>query len=103
MIDILAVSDKVIVHLNKKENKTDGGLYIPDTAVSQTPQNSGEVLSVGKDVVDIEVGDVALFHERGGMDILLGKVLLKVLKYDEIYAVLKNKPAVDELLEDRNE
>ena len=91
MIDILAVSDKVIVQLNKKENKTESGLIIPDTAVSQTPQNSGEVLSVGKDINDISVGDVVLFHERGGMDILLGKVLMKVLKYDEIYAVIKDR------------
>jgi len=95
MVDIVAVKDKIVVEITPKDNVTEGGIIVPDSAGSVTPQNSGEVISVGKDVETIEVGDVALFHERGGMDIMLGKLVLKVLKYDEVYAVLKPEEGDD--------
>jgi len=95
MVDIIAVKDKIVVSITPKDRVTDGGIIVPDSVDSVTPQNSGEVISVGKDVESIEVGDVALFHERGGMDIMLGKITLKVLKYDEVYAVLKPEKGED--------
>jgi len=101
MTEIVAVADKVIVEIKPKSNVTDGGIIVPDNAQSILPQNSGEVLSVGPDCKMITAGDVALFHERGGMDIILGKSVLKVLKYDEVYAVIK--PGVDEMLEDADD
>jgi len=97
MAEIIAVADKVIVKIVPKDNVSDGGIILPDTAQSILPQNSGEVISVGPLCENVVEGDVCLFHERGGMDIILGKHVLKVLKYDEVYAVIK--PEVDELLE----
>jgi len=105
MIDIVAVKDKIVVSITPKDNVSDGGIIIPDSAGSVTPQNSGEVLSVGQEIKDVIVpGDVVLFHERGGMDIMLGKVVLKVLKYDEVYAVLKpEEPLADNIKADSDE
>jgi len=98
MAEIVAVADKVIVEIKPKDNISDGGIIMPDTAQSILPQNSGEVISVGPLCEKIEKGDVCLFHERGGMDLILDKVVLKVLKFDEVYAVIK-PDATDELEE----
>lgn len=91
---IEAIGDKVIVQVLKRSKST-GGLILPDTA--QDPQAYGKVISVGPDVEGIKEGDILVMHLRGGMDVVMDKFLLKVLKADEIYGHLKNKDILDSL------
>lgn len=92
---IEAIGDKVIVQVLKR-TRSKGGLILPETA--QDPQAYGKVLSVGPDAGDsIKEGDILVMHLRGGMDVVMDKFLLKVLKADEIYGHLKNKDILDAL------
>jgi chaperonin GroES len=85
-----AVNDKVIVKILEEENKTEGGIIVPEVAQGNLkPQELGEVTSVGELVKEIEVGDTIMFNKHGGMSIILDRNLCKVLKYDEVYGILK--------------
>jgi chaperonin GroES len=85
-----AVNDKIIVKILEEDNKTEGGIIVPEVAQGNLkPQELGEVTSVGELVKEIEVGDTIMFNKHGGMSIILDRNLCKVLKYDEVYGILK--------------
>jgi len=94
---IIAVEDKIIVELLKKANVTKGGIVIPETAQSQEPQQYGKVISAGPKVEQIKDGDIVMFHERGGMDIVIDKQIFKVLGSTEVYAIIKDKDENEKL------
>jgi co-chaperonin GroES (HSP10) len=92
---IEAIGDKIVVQVLKRSKST-GGIILPETV--QDPQGYGKVVSVGPDVKDkIKEGDILVMHPRGGMDVVMDKLLLKVLKADEVYGHLKNKEIRDSL------
>lgn len=93
---IKAVSDKIIVQMMKAE-KTAGGLILPEGA--SEPQAYGKVLSVGEEVENITEGDFLVFFPRAGMDCLIDKDLLKVLKYEEVYGILQDETIKKSLVE----
>lgn len=55
-----AIGDRVFIRLESKENKTTGGLYLPET--SETDRTIGIVESVGEKVTVVKAGDRVLFH-----------------------------------------
>jgi hypothetical protein len=57
------------------------------------PQAYGKVLSVGEDAANksIKEGDIIVCHLNAGMDMVMERNLMRTLKYDEIYGVLKDK------------
>ena len=73
------LGDRVFVKVSEAEEKTAGGIYLPDNA-KEKPQ-IGEVVSVGdgkandqgtKIPVDVKVGDKVLYSKYAGTDIKLG-------------------------------
>lgn len=73
------LSDRVFVKISPSEEKTAGGLYLPDTA-KEKPQ-IGEVVAVGdgkrnddgtRSALDVKVGDQVLYSKYAGTDIKLG-------------------------------
>ncbi len=72
----------------KPENKTKGGLIIPDN-VDNLPQHYGQVISVGEDISTIKEGDIIVFHSRAGQIAIFDNVNYKALMYNEIYGVLE--------------
>lgn len=82
-----AVKDKIIVEMIETENKTKGGIVLPDSAKAE-PQSYGKVISVGKDVNEISVDDVLAFNERAGMDIVFDGDKYKCLGDSEVYAII---------------
>jgi co-chaperonin GroES (HSP10) len=83
---IEALTDKIIVE-EMRRVESDGGIIIPEMVGE--PQCYGKVLSVGPDVGEsIKLGDVLVFHPRGGMAVLMEKKILKVVKEDEVYGKL---------------
>ena len=68
--------DRVVVRRVKEEDKTKGGIIIPDTA-KEKPQE-GEIVAVGKGVVgddgkvialDVKKGDRVLFGKWSGTEV----------------------------------
>ncbi len=86
---IRPLGDRVVVKVVKEE-KTAGGLLLPDTA-QEKPQ-TGEVLSVGpgkmldtgaRQLVDVAVGDKILFAKYSGTEVKLdGETYLLIAEKD---------------------
>lgn len=94
MID--AIKDKV-VGIMMKRDKTASGIIIPN--VVQEPQAFCKVISVGEDVTAVKVDDMIVCHIRGGMDVVIDKEIVKVLKEEEIYGKLTHKDTLSTLKE----
>jgi chaperonin GroES len=88
--------DRLIVRRLEEENKTKGGIIIPDTA-KEKPL-SGEVLAVGSGKVledgkvvplDLKAGDQVLFGKYAGTEITIDGEDLLMLKEEDVLGVLK--------------
>lgn len=88
METIDAVKDKVIAKVLKKEEKTQGGLIIPEEFSSET-HAFGEVVSVGDEVAGIHRNDTIVFHVRAGQDLLINRENFKCLTFNEIYGKMR--------------
>jgi chaperonin GroES len=87
--------DRVLVRRIEGEEKTKGGLIIPDSA-KKKPQE-GEVVSVGagaKDesgariTMDVKAGDKILFGKWSGTEIKLDDEELLIMKESDILGIL---------------
>ena len=95
MSNIRPLQDRLIVRRLDSEEKTAGGLYIPDSA-KEKPQQ-GEVVAVGKGKVkedgtvipmDIKKGDKILFGKYSGTEIKLDGEELLIMREDEVLGVI---------------
>lgn len=95
---IKAVEDKIVVVLLKRV-KSKGGIVIPDTVAD--PQAYGRVISLGEKAqqAGINEGDIIVSHIRGGMDSVIGRTFVKILKLDEVYGLLTDEDTLRELEE----
>jgi chaperonin GroES len=92
------LGDRVVVTPSKAEEKTKSGLIIPDTA-QEKPQEGkvvavgpGKLDDLGKRVpVDVKAGDLVVYGKYSGQDFKFGDDEYKVLRADEIYAIIEGK------------
>lgn len=77
-VEVRPLHDRILVRRMNEEEKTAGGLFIPDTA-KEKPQK-GEVIATGKGRVtedgktlplDVKVGDKVLFSKYAGTELKL--------------------------------
>jgi chaperonin GroES len=87
------IGDKVIVKQKAEEEKTSGGIIIPDTA-KEKPQE-GTVIAVGpgrvldnveRKAVAVKEGDVVIYSKYGGTEITVDGEEYIILDEDSIYA-----------------
>ena len=87
--------DRVVVRRIAAEEKTRGGIIIPDTA-QEKPQQ-GEVIAVGPGgrdeagkliPIDLKVGDTVLFGKWSGNEIKLDGEELLIMKESDIMGVI---------------
>jgi chaperonin GroES len=88
---IKPILDIVFIEPIRSEEKTKGGIVIPDTA-REKPQQ-GKVLSVGKGKKDepmtIKPGDIVLYGKYSGTEIQINGVDYLFMKESDIYATIK--------------
>lgn len=88
-INIKPLADRVLVAPAATEEKTAGGIYIPDTA-KEKPQK-GEVVAVGPGKKDepltVKVGDRVLYGKYSGTELQLDGKTYLIMKESDIYAV----------------
>jgi chaperonin GroES len=93
---IRPLQDRVIVKRIAEEEKTKGGIIIPDTA-KEKPQE-GKVVAVGKGKVnddgklvalDVKVGDKILFGKYSGSEIKLNGEEHLIMREDDILGVVE--------------
>ena len=90
------LGDRVLVRRVEEEEKTKGGIIIPDTA-KEKPQE-GEVLAVGPGArdesgkiqpLDVKTGDRILFGKWSGTEVKLDGEDLLIMKESDILGVLE--------------
>src|SRR6202022_3357556 len=92
--------DRVVLKRIEAEEKTAGGIIIPDTA-KEKPQQ-GEVVSVGPGgrdeagkliPIDVKPGDRVLFGKWSGTEVKLDGVEYLIMKESDIMGVLTDVPS----------
>ena len=86
---IKPLGDRVLVRVEGTEEKTAGGIYIPQTAQEKT--QTGVVVEVGddKDVIKVKKGDRIMFDKYAGTTVAIeGKDHL-IMKMDDILVILE--------------
>jgi len=94
------LGDRVVVRRIKEDQKTAGGIIIPDTA-KEKPQE-GEVIAVGSGTLndkgemrplDVKAGDRILFGKWSGTEVKLDGEELLIMKESDIMGVLEGRKA----------
>ena len=93
---IRPLSDRIVVKRTEEEEKTKGGIIIPDTAKEKPLEGlvvavgSGKVLKNGKvHALDLKEGDKILFGKYSGTEVKLDGVEHVILREDDILAVFE--------------
>jgi len=96
-VKITPLRDKVVVkRLEEVEEKTPGGIIIPDTA-KEKPQ-IGEVIAVGKGKIlqdgkvippEVKVGDKVLFAKYAGTEVKIEGEEYLIMSEDEILGIIE--------------
>ena len=95
---IRPLHDRILAKRVQEEEKTAGGLFIPDSA-KEKPQE-GEVISVGKGKsndegkvfpLDVKAGDRVLFGKYSGTEIKIDGEEFLIMREEEVLGILKSK------------
>ena len=93
--------DRVVVKRIDAEDKTAGGIIIPDTA-QEKPQE-GEIVAVGPGgrdeagkliPMDLKVGDRVLFGKWSGTEVVIDGEDLLIMKESDVMGVIEGKVSV---------
>lgn len=95
---IRPLQDRVIVKRLEEEEKTKGGIIIPDTA-KEKPQE-GKVIAVGKGKVtedgkiiplDVKAGDRVLFGKYSGTEVKIEGEEHLIMREEDILGIIESK------------
>jgi len=87
--------DRVLVRRIDGEEKSAGGIIIPDTA--QEKPSQGEIIAVGSGArsesgeitaLDVQVGDLVLFGKWGGTEVKIDGEDLLIMKESDVMGVM---------------
>src|SRR5262249_26851007 len=89
--------DRVVVRRIESDEKTAGGIIIPDTA-KEKPQE-GEVVAVGArdeqgklQPLELKAGDRVLFGKWSGTEVKIDGEELMIMKESDVMGVIEGKP-----------
>ncbi len=89
-IKIQPLEDRVLVEPASAEEKTSGGIIIPDTA-KEKPQK-GKVMAVGKGKKDepmtVKIGDEVLYGKYSGTELTIDGKDYVIMRESDIFAVI---------------
>ena len=87
--------DRVLVKFSTEEEKTAGGLFIPDTA-KEKPQR-GTIIAVGtgkitddgkRQTMDVKVGDTVLFDKYSGTKIRIDDEDYLIIREEDVLGIV---------------
>ncbi len=90
------LGDRLIVKATQAEEKTAGGIVLPDSA--QTKPQAGDVIAIGPGKqldngkivpMDVKVGDTIYYAKYGGTEVKVGGEELIILRQDDVLAVVE--------------
>jgi len=92
--------DRVVVRRLKAEEKTAGGIIIPDTAAEKPME--GEIIAAGPGArneqgqivaLDVKAGDRVLFGKWSGTEVKIDGEELLIMKESDIMGIIEGTPA----------
>jgi len=96
-MNIKPLADRVLVKPAEETEQTKGGIFIPDTAAKEKPQE-GEVIAVGEGKVNdegkiiapkVKIGDKVLFRKYAGTELDLDDVKYLIMGESDILALIE--------------
>ncbi|QDV22458.1 co-chaperone GroES [Aureliella helgolandensis] len=95
-IKLQPLGDRLVVQREESQERTEGGIYLPDSAKDKPTR--GTVVSIGdgkllddgsRGAMQVKVGDVVLFTSYAGENIEIGDVEYVLMGESEVLAVLE--------------
>ena len=81
------LGDRVLLKVEAAEEKTKGGLFIPQTAQEKT--QTGKVIAVGADeTVKVKVGDKVMYDKYAGTAVKDGADEYLILHFTDLIAIV---------------
>lgn len=88
-VNIKPLGENLLVSPEKPEQKTSGGLYLPETASQERPQQ-GKVVAVGdSDKIKVKRGQHVIFNRYGGTEVKIDGEEYLIANYKDILAVIE--------------
>ena len=98
---IQPLHDRIVVQAAEKEEKSAGGIILPDSA--QEKPLTGKVLAVGPGKtldsgtlapVDVKKGDTVLYGKYSGTEVTVGKDEYVILRSDDVLGIVEKTASV---------
>ncbi|MCG8350302.1 MAG: co-chaperone GroES [Chloroflexales bacterium] len=95
---IRPLGDRVVVKPMEREEKTKGGIFLPDTATKERPME-GTILAIGEGRRDdngklipmsVKVGDKVLFAKYSGTEFKVDEVEYLILAEKDILGIVQD-------------
>jgi len=92
--------DRVLVRRAEEEERSSGGIIIPDTAKEKPME--GEIIAVGSGArndkgelikPEVKVGDRVLFGKYSGTDVTINGEELVIIKETDVMGIVEGKPS----------
>lgn len=96
-MNIKPLADNVVIEPTSQEDKTKSGIFIPQTADKDRPEQ-GKVIAVGpgktlssgnKAIMEVKEGDTVLFTKYGPNEIKVDEKEYLIAKQEDILAILE--------------
>lgn len=93
---IKPLADKIVIEVIEDNEKSQGGIFIPDSA-KEKPQK-GSVIAVGsgktldngqKEPMEVKVGDKVLYAKYSGTDVKMDGKEYKILSVKDVLAIIE--------------
>lgn len=89
MPKIKPLGENVLVEISPKEEKTQGGIYLPENSNGERPQE-GKIVALGEKVkAPVKKGQKVIFAKYSGTEMKLEKKDYLILKSEDILAVVE--------------
>lgn len=92
------LADRVVVKPSKAEEKTKGGIIVPDTAKEKpvwgeiVAAGPGRVSDDGKTIaMEVKVGDQVLYGKYSGTEVTVDGEELLIMRESDIFAIMGKK------------
>ncbi|WP_213975834.1 co-chaperone GroES [Tepidanaerobacter acetatoxydans] len=94
-MNIKPLGDRIVIKVLEEEERTKGGIVLPDTA-KEKPQKgevvavgSGEIIDGKKVPLEVKVGDKIIFSKYAGTEIKLDSEEYLILRQSDVLAILE--------------
>ena len=89
--NIRPLGENVLIQPEKAEQKTEAGIYLPETAKEERSQ-FGKVVAVGKsEKIKVKTGDDVIFRLYGGEEVSVFGEKYLLTSYKDVLAVVSQK------------